>query len=209
MSSESKTTRKVSHQSSEADGSDAIYCFICDEELGGKLTKGAIMHMGLEDGEPICPEALNLTEKSKQKIKNIALTKHLDLKDKYEFLETVDLDLITSGDDLTSEDVLQKVEHFLDDIEAQKKKDEEQFDLLRAGAIDEIYAEFMNAEDTSLMTTSFNSESIIEAEEEEEEEAEEENVFDNTKNSNVAFQTVIPEPPRPPPPPPPSGKKLI
>lgn len=51
------------------------------------------MHMGLEDGEPICPEALNLTEKSKEKIKKIALTKHLALKDKYEFLETVDLDL--------------------------------------------------------------------------------------------------------------------
>ena len=40
LSSETKTTRKVSHQSSEADSSDAIYCFICDEELGVKLTKG-------------------------------------------------------------------------------------------------------------------------------------------------------------------------
>ena len=60
--------------------------------------------MGLEDGEPICQEALNLTEKSKQKIRNVALTKHLALKDKYEFLETMDLDLINSGDDLTSED---------------------------------------------------------------------------------------------------------
>ena len=40
LSSETKTTRKVSHLSSEADSSDAIYCFICDEELGVKLTKG-------------------------------------------------------------------------------------------------------------------------------------------------------------------------
>lgn len=56
---------------------------------------------------------------------------------------------MTSGDDLTSEDVLQKVENFLDDIENQKKKDEEQFELLRAGAIDDIFAEFMNADNTN------------------------------------------------------------
>jgi hypothetical protein len=175
--------------------------------------------MGLEDGEPICPEALNLTEKSKQKIKNIALTTHLELKDKYEFLETIDLELMTSEDDLTSEDVMQKVENFLDDIEAQKKKDEEQFELLRAGAIDDIFAEFINGDTNSLMTTSLNSESIIEAEDEYEYEYEEEeeesppnqDVFENSNNlnlnnnqeSNVAFQAVIPEPPRPPPPPPP------
>ena len=183
------------------------------------------MHMGLEDGEPICPEALNLTEKSKQKIKNIALTTHLELKDKYEFLETIDLELMTSEDDLTSEDVMQKVENFLDDIEAQKKKDEEQFELLRAGAIDDIFAEFINGDTNSLMTTSLNSESIIEAEEpaedeyeyeyeyeeEEEESPPDQDVFENSNNlslnnnqeSNVAFQAVIPEPPRPPPPPPP------
>ena len=184
------------------------------------------MHMGLEDGEPICPEALNLTEKSKQKIKNIALTTHLELKDKYEFLETIDLELMTSEDGLTSEDVMQKVENFLDDIEAQKKKDEEQFELLRAGAIDDIFAEFINGDTNSLMTTSLNSESIIEAEEpaedeyeyeyyDEEEELNEsppdQDVFENSNNlnlndnqkSNVAFQAVIPEPPRPPPPPPP------
>ena len=183
--------------------------------------------MGLEDGEPICPEALNLTEKSKQKIKNIALTTHLELKDKYEFLETIDLELMTSEDDLTSEDVMQKVENFLDDIEAQKKKDEEQFELLRAGAIDDIFAEFINGDTNSLMTTSLNSESIREEAEveddyeyeyeyyEEEEEKEESppdpDVFENSNNlnlnnnqeSNVAFQAVIPEPPRPPPPPPP------
>ena len=183
--------------------------------------------MGLEDGEPICPEALNLTEKSKQKIKNIALTTHLELKDKYEFLETIDLELMTSEDGLTSEDVMQKVENFLDDIEAQKKKDEEQFELLRAGAIDDIFAEFINGDTNSLMTTSLNSESIREEAEveddyeyeyeyyEEEEEKEESppdpDVFENSNNlnlnnnqeSNVAFQAVIPEPPRPPPPPPP------
>ena len=181
------------------------------------------MHMGLEDGEPICPEALNLTEKSKQKIKNIALTTHLELKDKYEFLETIDLELMTSEDGLTSEDVMQKVENFLDDIEAQKKKDEEQFELLRAGAIDDIFAEFINGDTNSLMTTSLNSESIIEAEAEDEYEYEyydeeevkesppDQDVFENSNNlnlndnqeSNVAFQAVIPEPPRPPPPPPP------
>lgn len=176
--------------------------------------------MGLEDGEPICPEALNLTEKSIQKIKNIALTTHLELKDKYEFLETIDLELMTSEDDLTAEDVMKKVENFLDDIEAQKKKDEEQFELLRAGAIDDIFAEFINGDTNSLMTTSLNSESIIEAEaedeyeyeyEEEEESPPDQDVFENSNNlnlnnnqeSNVAFQAVIPEPPRPPPPPPP------
>lgn len=185
-STEGSQTRKVSHQSSENyTDSDTFYCFICDEDLGSKLTKGAIMHMGLEDGEPICPEALHLTEKSKQKIKNIALTKHLDLKDKYDFLETLDLDLITS-EDYDPEDVLQKVESFLDHMEEQKKKDQEQFDLLMTGAIEEIYAaEFANNNE-SIMTASYTSDEAIFSHEENEPET-------------LAFEAVIPQPPAPPP----------
>jgi hypothetical protein len=207
-----QATRKISHQSSENNqNSDVIYCFICDEELGSKLNKGAVMHMGLDDGEPICPEALNLTEKSKERIKNIALT-HLDLREKYEFLETLDLDLLAGEDyELTSEDVLQKVEHFLDNIEEEKKKDQEQFDLLRAGAIDEIFAAEFAADlesKSSLLTTSYTSEGSafdyledtdleesVAVEEEEEEDEE----------SQLAFESVdvIQQHPAPPPPPPP------
>ena len=154
-------TRKVSHKSNE--DSDIIYCFICDEELG-KLNKQAVIHMGLEDGEPICPEALNLTEKSKQKIRNIALTTHLDLKTKYEFLETLDLDLLTGEDyDFTVEDALQKVENFLDDIEEQKQKDQQQFDLIRDGLIDEIFAaEFATDDEEPKVDTSDYAEDIDE-----------------------------------------------
>ena len=167
--STTQETRKVSHQSSinnenkNSNNSDLIYCFICDEELGNKLNKGAIMHMGLEDGEPICPEALNLTEKSKQKVRNIALTTHLDLKAKYEFLETLDLDLITGEEyDMTTVDALQKIQDFLNDIEEQKKRDAEQFDLLRAGAIDEIFAAEFAAENSEENDWTENEPSIAE-----------------------------------------------
>ncbi len=203
-----QTTRKVSHQSSQSD-TDVIYCFICDEELG-KLTKGAVMHMGLEDGEPICPEALNLTEKSKQKIKNIALTKHLDLRAKYEFLETLDLDLVTGEDyEFTSEDVLQKVEDFLDHMEHQKRKDQEQFDLLRTGAINEIYAELFaedmnenNHEECDIETNATSTADYMN-------DSTDEAIFsqEEDNSNNNAFQAVIPAPPAPPPAPAPDHLK--
>ena len=203
-------TRKISHQSSE--NSDVIYCFICDEELG-KLSKGAVMHMGLEDGEPICPEALNLTEQSKEKIKNIALTKHLDLKSKYEFLEILDLDLVTGDEyDLTAEDVLQRVENFLDDVEEQKKRDQEQFDLLRAGAIDEVFAEFLNIPDSEIESGMMTNSVISELDEDDQDDQDDHQgdqvVYANgfKDDDTNAFEAVIPDkspiPPPPPPPPP-------
>ena len=201
-------TRKISHQSSEND-SNIIYCFICDEELGTKLTKGNIMHMGLEDGEPICPEAFNLTEKSKEKIKNIALTQHLDLRAKYEFLETLDLDLLAGDDyELTSEDVLQKVESFLDNVEEQKKKDQEQFDLLRTGAINEIFAEEFFA--SSSLATSDYTEDFNAFQEDDEDHTDqatsplsETETIDEPHDSIQLAPPAPPAPPGPPPPPPP------
>lgn len=165
------------------------------------------MHMGLEDGEPICPEALNLTEKSKQKIKNIALTKHLDLRAKYDFLETLDLDLLTGEDyDLTSEDVLQKVEHFLDNMEEQKKKDKEQFDLLRDGAINEIFAaefgSFEEASDDEAISTDFDAFQPVIPQEDfgKAPESAPENESEKSK--------IAPAPPPPPPPPAPLSNHL-
>ena len=198
-------TRKVSHQSSETD-SNIIYCFICDEELGTKFTKGIVMHMGLEDGEPICPEAFNLTEKSKEKIKNIALTQHLDLRAKYEFLETLDLDLLAGDDyELTSEDVLQKVESFLDNVEEQKKKDQEQFDLLRTGAINEIFAEEFFAS-SSLATSDYTEDFNAFQEDDGDLTDQATSPLSETETIDEPHDSIPlapPAPPAPPPPPPP------
>ena len=205
-SSETTTiqTRKISHQSSE--DSNVIYCFICDEELGNKLTKGNVMHMGLEDGEPICPEAFNLTEKSKEKIKNIALTKHLDLRAKYEFLETLDLDLLAGDDyELTSEDVLQKVESFLDNVEEQKKKDQEQFDLLRTGAINEIFAEEFFAA-SSLATSDYTEDFNAFQDDQDELTDQATSPMSETETKDEPHESIPPAPPAPPPPPPPLPK---
>ena len=156
-----RTKKKVSafHKSGGQE-SDSIYCFICGDDLG-RLTKAAAMHMGLEDGEPTCPEAFNLTEKSRQKIANIAMAKHMDLKSKHELLDTLDLDLFAGEEyEVSAQDVLNRVESFLDDIEEQKKKDVEQFDQLRAGAIDEIFAaEFGGADlmSSSILTSSYTN----------------------------------------------------
>ena len=202
-------TRKVSHQSSETD-SNIIYCFICDEELGTKFTKGIVMHMGLEDGEPICPEAFNLTEKSKEKIKNIALTQHLDLRAKYEFLETLDLDLLAGDDyELTSEDVLQKVESFLDNVEEQKKKDQEQFDLLRTGAINEIFAEEFFAS-SSLATSDYTEDFNAFQEDDEDLTDQATSPLSETETIDEPHDSIPlapPAPPAPPPPPPPVLQK--
>lgn len=73
---EVKTT-KLCRNISEEVSSDQICCFICGTVLGKKLNLGAMMHMGLEDGEPICPKALYLTQTSLDKIKGMAETKNL------------------------------------------------------------------------------------------------------------------------------------
>ena len=139
-----KSRKRSDHSSVCSDASDHVYCFICGMDLG-RLSKGAAMHMGLEDGEPICPDALHLTEESRQKIMNIAMTTNFDLRWKYEMLETLDLDLYggTEEYDISAKDVLNRVETFLDDVELQKERDREEFDAIRSGAIDDIWnAEF-------------------------------------------------------------------
>ena len=75
-----------------------------------------------------------MTEESRQKIMNIALTQNFDLKWKYEMLDTIDLDIYQEVlDDVSARDVLNRVETFLDDVETQKRRDLEEFDAIRSG----------------------------------------------------------------------------
>ena len=119
---------------------ETFFCFICGENLG-RLSKGAVMHMGLDDGEPVCPDALYLTDESKDKIKNIASTKMFTHEAKYKLLETVDLEIYDIDYGIPAEDVMDKVDAFLMDVEKQKQLDKEKFDAMRSGAIDEILME--------------------------------------------------------------------
>ena len=138
-----KTKRRMPWE--EAAATEQVCCFICSSPLG-RLNKAASVHMGLEDGEPICSDAIHLTDRSRRKIKNIALAKKLDLRSKYELCETLDLDFtVEDSQDVSSQEVLDRVEHFLDDIELQKERDKEEFESIRMGAIDAIFAaEFAN-----------------------------------------------------------------
>ena len=151
-SSHNKTKRrKRSDQLSSAGESttsgngECIYCFICGIELGlsksGRLSKGAVMHMGLSDGDPICPDAIYLTESSMDKIRSIVKLSNFNTRAKYDMLETLDLEMYADEDyESNSKDVLSRVENFLEDVEIQKEKDQEKFDAIRSGAIDEIFA---------------------------------------------------------------------
>lgn len=151
-SSNTKTKRrKRSDQHSSAGESttsgngESIYCFICGMELGlsksGRLSKGAVMHMGLSDGDPICPDAIYLTESSMDKIRSIVKLSNFNTRAKYDMLETLDLEMYDDEEyDSNSKDVLSRVENFLEDVEMQKEKDKEKFDAIRSGAIDEIFA---------------------------------------------------------------------
>ena len=132
--------KKISHEEREGDGEGDIHCFICGENLG-RLSKGAVMHMGLEDGEPVCADALYLTDESKEKIRNIASTKMFTYEAKYGLLQTVDLEIYDIDFGIPAEDVMDKVDAFLIDVEKQKQLDKEKFDAMRSGAIDEILME--------------------------------------------------------------------
>ena len=133
--------KKIAREERETVGQeDSYFCFICGENLG-RLSKGAVLHMGLDDGEPVCPDALYLTDESKEKIKNIASTKMFSHEAKYKLLETVDLEIYDIDYGIPAEDVMDKVDAFLIDVEKQKQLDREKFDAMRSGAIDEILME--------------------------------------------------------------------
>ena len=133
-----QTKRKISRDKCIEEG--VTFCFICGENMG-KLSKGAIMHMGLEDGDPVCADALYLTEESKEKIRQIATTKTFSYEDKFSMLDTLDLETWNIEYEIPSSDVIDKVDAFLIDVEQQKARDREKFDAMRSGAIDDIFNE--------------------------------------------------------------------
>ena len=117
-----------------------FYCFLCGENLG-KMSKGTVMHMGLEDGEPVCPDALYLTDESKEKIMAIGSTKTFTYEAKYQLLDTMELETWDLEYDIPTGDLMDKVDAFLIDVEVQKQRDAEKFEAMRNGAIDEIFME--------------------------------------------------------------------
>lgn len=131
--------KKISKE--EKEHSEGVFhCFICGENLG-KMTKGTVMHMGLEDGEPVCPDALYLTDESKEKILTIASTRMFTYEAKFELLDTMELETWDLEYDIPTGDLMDKVDAFLQDVEVQKQRDAEKFEAMRSGAIDEIFME--------------------------------------------------------------------
>ena len=126
----------------DSDDSGAIYCVICNSKLGRRLNVGAVMHLGLEDGDPICPKALSLTDESRGKLRSIALTKNLEPEQKLEMLKMVDLELMEdedeagggSGDD---EDASSRmgIERFLDEMELRRDRDRQESAAIKAGLL--------------------------------------------------------------------------
>ena len=122
-----------------ADGAvSAFSCFICQVPFR-RLNMGSIMHMGLEDGDPICPEALGLDEASHQRIRSIAQTSNLDIQTKYSLLQSVKLSRLSDpGEDQTdsvlgAKDILVRAESFLDEIEMKRERDKEVQEAIKAG----------------------------------------------------------------------------
>ena len=129
----------------EKDDDGAIICVICGSRLGRRLNVGAVMHLGLEDGDPICPKALFLTAESRGKLRNIALTKNLEPERKLEMLEMVHLELQMededadgggggSGDDEDASSRL-GIERFLDEMEQRRDRDRQESAAIKAGLL--------------------------------------------------------------------------
>jgi len=193
--------KKISREKESNEGE--VYCFICGENLG-KLSKGAVMHMGLEDGDPVCADALYLTDESKEKIKNIASTRMFSYEAKYELLETIELETWDIDYDIPAGDVMDKVDAFLQDVELQKARDEEKFEAMRNGAIDEIFME----EFREMLSSKHSNEAECETNFEDKSAIE---MNEDTAPTNNAPNSAPPPPPPPrkcngvpPPPPPPS-----
>ena len=178
--------RKVSREKANPED---IVCFICGENMG-KLSKGPIMHMGLEDGDPVCPDALYLTDECKEKIRQIGQTKSFTFEAKYELLETLELESWDMDSDITSGDLINRVDAFLIDVEAQKEKDKERFDAMRSGAIDDVFnEEFADLMNSSSISKSRSFEGSCDKME-----------VDLVESQQLSRVSHIP-PPAPPPPP--------
>ena len=192
-----KTKRRL--PSEEADATEQIRCFICNSRLG-RLNKASSVHMGLEDGEPICSDAIHLTDRSRRKIKNIALAKNLDLRAKYELCETLDLDFaVEDSEDITSQEILSRVEHFLDDIELQKERDKEEFESIRMGAIDAIFAaEFANpTQEPEEEAEEDSGSAVVDDQTNKVEEKSEQNAFENLEEESSELTTAVEDIPKP------------
>ena len=191
--------RKISRDKVSSEGE--FFCFICGDNLG-KLTKGAIMHMGLEDGDPVCADALYLTDDSKEKIRQIATTKMFTFEAKYDLLETLELETWDIDYEIPAGDVMKKVDAFLLDVEEQKVRDKEKFDAMRSGAIDDVF----NEEFADLINSKYSSDTP------ENEYMDEHNTSDQYSNVPVVpsyrkelemrslSASTVPTPPPPPPP---------
>ena len=137
-------TKRVK-EASEVDNDDGmILCVICGARLGRRLNVGAVMHLGLEDGDPICPKALFLTADSRAKLRNVALTKNLEPEGKLEMLKMVNLQLETEGDGEAGlgesgedEDSSSRlgIERFLDEMEQRRDRDRQESAAIRAGLL--------------------------------------------------------------------------
>ena len=188
--------KKISKEEKEhSDGT--FYCFICGEHLG-KMSAGTVMHMGLEDGEPVCPDALYLTDESKEKIVTIASTRMFTYEAKYELLDTMELESWDLEYDIPAGDIMDKVDAFLHDVELQKQKDAEKFEAMRSGAIDEIFMEEFREILSNKNSDSHQDINASDVAEKREDPAkcEEGDNIDCQKKS-----TPAPAPPPPPPPP--------
>ena len=191
-SSDNPARKKISKEEKEHE-EGVFYCFICGENLG-KMSKGTVMHMGLEDGEPVCPDALYLTDESKEKIMSIASTRMFTYEAKYELLDTMELETWDLEYDIPTGDLMDKVDAFLQDVELQKQRDKEKFEAMRSGAIDEIFMEEFKdlLSEKCLKALSCNNTEASDV-------VDNNNATCDSKASELSDPVMAPAPPPPPP----------
>ncbi len=121
--------------SSNDSGNDSsgITCFICHSHLSSRLNKGAAMHMGLSDGDPICPRALYLTEQSMAKIKSVASSSTLSAQDKYNLLSLSPMTWSDGGGG-EAQEWAASADSFLEEMEARREKDKDEQEAVRNGS---------------------------------------------------------------------------
>ncbi len=122
-----------SPSSPSAEAAAGVRCFICGFDFGPRLNKGATMHMGLQDGDPICPRALYLTEASRGKIRGVAASETMTAQEKYDLLHLSPL--AESGVEGSGREWAESADSFLEDMEARRAKDKEEQEAVRTGAL--------------------------------------------------------------------------
>lgn len=172
-------------------------CFICGKVLE-KLSASSVLHMGLADGDPVCPKAFSIDETSKEFIRSVVSRSDLDTLERYEALQAMNLE-----HEFSYQADYESADAFLEAMESTAKKtvlevprvrDQNQNPCDRFNRAERASSRGDDNDETSLIADESTEDEEYEYEEEEEESGEEWEEESAKEPEKVTVDQLVEEP---------------